>query len=340
MRTEDKYNELRDEAENHKQVEVVEISPKYVKGRKVYACERCNGRCFSSREYLKQHYRRRHPEIVEAIESEKVCRFESDPFSGTENTALIKKTEELKTMQEKLDDLIDKTALTLKLKERSDELILKEREIMSLREIMNDLRNKYLSIQNQVFSLEEIQRNDAQRISRMTNQIQEYESLLKEQALREEKAPIEPRRIGRMIFESLGEINIPRTIKNFTVPEISDYIESKCKDVRDADSQTEDCELTFSQFKVSIKGTAKKLEEKPSEDGEIEEPKKESELEENKVTSIVKESLIEEQPINNSHRQDKMIEENKTIKSSTIGGLSRARDKEFRGDESFREVSL
>jgi len=335
MRTEDKYNELRDEAENHKQVEVVEISPKYVKGRKVYACERCNGRCFSSREYLKQHYRRRHPEIVEAIESEKVCRFESDPFSGTENTALIKKTEELKTMQEKLDDLIDKTALTLKLKERSDELILKEREIMSLREIMNDLRNKYLSIQNQVFSLEEIQRNDAQRISRMTNQIQEYESLLKEQALREEKAPIEPRRIGRMIFESLGEINIPRTIKNFTVPEISDY-----KDVRDADSQTEDCELTFSQFKVSIKGTAKKLEEKPSEDGEIEEPKKESELEENKVTSIVKESLIEEQPINNSHRQDKMIEENKTIKSSTIGGLSRARDKEFRGDESFREVSL
>jgi chromosome segregation ATPase len=212
-------------------------------------------------------------------------------------------------MQGKLDDLIDKTALTLKVKERADELALKEREVMSLRETINDLRNKYLSIQNQVFSLEEIQRNDAQRISRMTNQIQEYESLLKEQTLKAESMPI--RRIGRMIFESLREINIP-----------SKVIEPKRKRVRNIDSQTEDYELTFTQLKVSIKGKTKKQKERPPEEGDFNS----------------KEPSIEEQPIRKSRRQDKPVEEDKNL--STIRGSSRKRDKEFKGDKSFKEMSL
>lgn len=347
MRTEERFNELRDEKEHERPEEVVEVVPRFVGSKKVYECAKCRGRCFSTRGFLKQHYRRRHPEVVEAIQSEEVWRVQSDPFAQSGNATLSKQTEELKAMQGRLDDLIDKTALTMKIKERSDELALKEREVLGLKETINDLRNKYLSLQNQVFSLEEIQRTDALRIARMNDQIQDYERLLKERSLREEKMPAiekdieerkggkeEERKRGRMILEDVGRVDIPAR---------------KRRRVKGVDTQTDEFDLAFYQFNISVE--KKKKNEVQSEYLRVGEPKLEESKEESKYEPIYEKPEMEEKPkmptikppledkpIKHFRKSEKLVEENKSVSLSTLRRL--ARDKEFRGEKSFHEKSL
>eukprot|EP00826_Nyctotherus_ovalis_P014043 TRINITY_DN13871_c0_g1_i4.p1 TRINITY_DN13871_c0_g1~~TRINITY_DN13871_c0_g1_i4.p1 ORF type:complete len:244 (-),score=72.90 TRINITY_DN13871_c0_g1_i4:375-1106(-) len=238
-------------------------------------------------------------------------------------------------MQGKLDDLIDKTALTMRIKERSDELALKEREVLGLKETINDLRSKYLSLQNQVFSLEEMQRTDALRIARMNDQIQEYERLLKERSLKEEKMPVvEERKRGRMILEDVGRVDVSAR---------------KRRRVKAVGTQTDELDLTFYRFKVSVEGERRsevqpdywKVEEPKVEEAKQEpkhEPKQEkSEIEEKPKTTTIKPPL-EDKPIKHFRKSEKQVEENKSMSLSTIRRLTR--DKEFRGEKSFHEKSL
>lgn len=129
--------------------------------RKFYECKRCKGKFFVSKEYLRSHYKRRHPGVPEIFNDEPIIA--RDPFKSETETPIQRRSviqkneqqaEELKNIQEKLQTLTQQVILANAAKEASKENtsdnLKSEREISNLNEKIDKLTKTISEIQNQL----------------------------------------------------------------------------------------------------------------------------------------------------------------------------------------------
>ena len=211
MKTQDKYNDLIDQAELYKESGELPRKNYQRRFKNYYECSKCKNKYFKTKANLTEHYRRRHPEIP--IDEENIEKIHADPYSkipsNMENTCKTQ-VDELQMTQQKLSQLIEKTDLMMQIKEKSDKLSIKEREILGLKENVNELMYKYSELQNKFTLLEETQRQDAKLIEEIEAKREEDEKYRRDHP---QPSIEELKRPQRLFIESFDLINIPRRRK-------------------------------------------------------------------------------------------------------------------------------
>lgn len=152
------------------------VEGKPFEGRKVYECPKCKGKCFTSKGYLKAHCKRRHSE---GIDEPPTLKKQTGLEKGDQDV-YSEQAEELKAMQTKLKTLILQATLSM----NSAEEVKDDRETLRLRQTINELEDRYRSMQGQLYDLQNTQRQQNDQLSSIKiskpPEEKSYESMVRE----------------------------------------------------------------------------------------------------------------------------------------------------------------